>query len=185
MAALLDCPVCQAPLAPFKFNSVETDVCAKGCGVWLDKGVLAELEKGESSQDALDAAFPGLHQKNEDVKASLEAPHRMCPVDHNPLSRYEWNLGSGLVFDRCLTCEGLWLDAGELEGYSASVKKFREHPPELTPEIQAKMAAAKAKAEGDWETGTERAARAVVPWDLWYIDDLARLMLKRTLNRIN
>jgi Zn-finger nucleic acid-binding protein len=36
----------------------------------------------------------------------------MCPVCHIPLLTFEW---SGVELDRCDTCGGTWLDAGELE----------------------------------------------------------------------
>lgn len=176
------CPVCFSPLTPLDFNGVETDLCRKGCGVWLDEGELEAVE-GSDSLERIDAAFPGAFEKA-DVKKSLkETPGRQCPADQTPLHRYEWNLGSGLVFDGCPACQGLWLDAGELEGYSRYIRQFMAEPPELSPEIQARMQAVKRQVEAEWDASLEETARRVVPWDLWFLDDLKRVLLKRTMRR--
>lgn len=176
------CPVCFTPLSVLDFNGVETDLCRKGCGVWLDEGELEAIELSDSLE-RIDDAFPGAFEKS-DVKKSLrDVPERACPVDHTALHRYEWNLGSGIVFDNCPQCKGLWLDAGELEGYSQYIKRFMARPPELTPEIQAKMDAIRVQVDADWEADIDRTAKRVVPWDLWFLDDLKRILLKRTMKR--
>jgi hypothetical protein len=45
------------------------------------------------------------------VKA-CEEKSRECPIDGTPMSKAIAHL---IVIDRCPTCQGVWLDAGELE----------------------------------------------------------------------
>ena len=42
--------------------------------------------------------------------------------------------------DHCKSCQGTWLDAGELEGYVAHLEDMEENPVMLTPEQTAELA---------------------------------------------
>lgn len=45
---------------------------------------------------------------------------RLCPVDGSRLEKQQSN---GIIIDRCPECEGIWLDAGELETIRDASKK--------------------------------------------------------------
>jgi Zn-finger nucleic acid-binding protein len=173
----LNCPVCKNPLSQFRFHHEEVDICRRGCGIWFDTGELTKVEESDTLEN-IDKAFDGVYEKK-DLKQSLKKdPVRHCPRDNAELQRYEWNVGSAIVLDGCSECQGIWMDAGELEGYSQYIKNFRQHPPELTPELRAKMDQVKAKVEADWESTLDKTAHSLVPWDLWFIDDLRRHLIK-------
>jgi Zn-finger nucleic acid-binding protein len=171
------CPVCHHSLSPFLFNGVEVDICSAGrCGVWFDYGE-AVVVQASDSLDAIDQAFAGEFQP-QPVQEELEKPTKRCPRDGEELSRYEWNLGSGIVLDRCPHDGGIWMDAGELEAYAALVKEFQAHPPVLTPELQAKLDADKAKIDASFGEALDRVTGSHVRWDAWLLDDMLRGMMK-------
>jgi uncharacterized protein len=61
-----------------------------------------------------------LKQLAEDEKLRLKELHHMrCPKCGMELSEVEFK---GVHIDKCLNCEGIWLDAGELE----TVSKFKK-----------------------------------------------------------
>lgn len=180
------CPVCGEALKPFRFHETVTDVCPKGCGVWFDSGEMKAVEESDNLAN-LDAAFVGecrrtVDTQGTDVKAELENfPARQCPVHHLAMDRYEWNAGSGVVIDKCSECQGIWLDAGELESYAKFVKEFYRHPPELTPAIREKLDRVRLQNEAEWSQSMNEAAKLAVPWDLWFLDDLRRGLIKSVL----
>jgi len=45
---------------------------------------------------------------------------RLCPIDASPLMKYQSN---EIIIDRCPKCNGIWLDAGELEIIKEAAKK--------------------------------------------------------------
>src|SRR3982750_3349246 len=124
------CPACQSALKPFRFHEIETDMCEKGCGVWFDENEMKQVEESDTLEN-IDHAFPGQYIK-QTAKPDPNAPARKCPVHHTPMFNFEWNVGSGIVIDKCECCNGIWVDAGELEGYCKYLKDFYKHPPELT-----------------------------------------------------
>jgi hypothetical protein len=50
--------------------------------------------------------------------AEANEAQRMCPSDASALKKA---LAHGVIIDRCPTCGGVWLDAGELERVSEEV----------------------------------------------------------------
>jgi Zn-finger nucleic acid-binding protein len=178
--ALRKCPVCAAVLKAFHFNEIETDICRNGCGVWFDENELKQIEESDNLEN-IDKAFPGEYVKKQDAPARKQAHDRQCPVHHTSMFSFEWNVGSGIFIDKCETCHGVWMDAGELEGYCKFIKDFYKYPPELTPAIREKMDKMREQFEKDWNINMEAAAQTAVPWDLWYIDDLRRHLVKSVL----
>lgn len=161
----MNCPVCDKPLSAFNFNNIEVDVCkSSDCGIWFDYGELQDVSSSASPAD-IDSAFAGNFQHKDDNEERNEAD-KHCPRHSQIiLDRYEWNYGSGIFLDNCSSCHGVWLDAGEVEGMTKMVDDFQKNPPELTPEMAAKLQAINDDVErkyseaiegaiGNWEEGT-------------------------------
>jgi hypothetical protein len=53
------------------------------------------------------------------LAAAEERPHA-CPVDGTLMTKSVAHL---MIIDRCPTCQGVWLDAGELESLTADVAR--------------------------------------------------------------
>lgn len=177
------CPVCQSALKPFRFHEIDTDLCEKGCGVWFDESEMKRVEESDTLEN-IDHAFPGQYIK-QNAKPDPKAQARKCPVDHTPMFNFEWNVGSGIVLDKCETCDGIWMDAGELEGYCKFIKDFYKHPPELTPALREKMDKVRLQVEHEWDSNIDKAANAAVPWHLWFVDDLCRHLVKTVLRVVD
>ena len=173
----LACPLCSESLEETRFNNIEVDVCSKGCGAWFDYGELKDVEESDTLL-AIDNAFPGVYTPQALKESMADTPRKCVRHPEQELSRYHWNLGSGLVFDKCATCQGMWLDAGELEGYAEVVKKFRTAPPELTPELVAKLGEARVNAEKKLAEQLDIATQKTVRWDFWLVDDALRGLMK-------
>ncbi len=174
---VMKCPVCHEGLTIFNFNGTDVDICTRRqCGIWFDAGETGAVELSDTLE-GIDEAFAGEFNPRP-VEESMADKERLCPRHGTLLDRYEWNLGSGIVLDRCPSCAGIWMDSGEVEGYAGFVKRFRENPPELTPELHAKLIAARTEAERKFDEALDRVTHSHVGWDLGLVDDMLRGLIK-------
>jgi Zn-finger nucleic acid-binding protein len=89
--------------------NIEIDVCPKCNGIWLDPGELAKLLKDRKLTDYLTKEI-GTQSKSELV----------CPKCGGLM---DIESAEDTEIDVCLTCHGVWLDAGELEDLKAKSKE--------------------------------------------------------------
>lgn len=131
---VLNCPDCRQALDRVQWHGIAVEVCGSCHGMWLDSGELCRIEERDTEEN-IDRAFVGdmvrKSLKEADSELASETK-RTCPRDEALLARKEWNWETHLVFDYCGVCGGMWLDAGELEGYVAFMKDMKEHPVQLS-----------------------------------------------------
>ena len=104
-----DCPRCEVPLeaqqrAAAK-SPVTVDICPKCHGLYLDHGELMLLTGNRPLEDLL---VRELRIDTED--------RALCPACFGFM---EFETPLGVQLDICSSCQGIWLDAGELERLSA------------------------------------------------------------------
>jgi len=103
-------------------RSVEADVCPKCNGIFLDKKEIRALT-GSSSLHALLTKFLGL-----DSDSRLVCPNCGGLMDGED--------AGDVRVDVCLDCNGVWLDAGELNRLAEmDDAQFREFTPDKVEEI--------------------------------------------------
>lgn len=88
-----------------EYGFVILDVCPKCEGAWFDKGELDRLDDSVWT-NVEDVDFNNVSEFHK----SLKCPK--CQSDMKPLSPSD---AKELVVDKCLACEGFWLDKGELD----------------------------------------------------------------------
>lgn len=86
-------------------------------GHWLPRGVLKGLAERQ-----LELELPPLLDIDE---ATMHHSGRFCPEDELELVEYAF-AGSEIRIEQCLTCNGIWLDAGELKKLMAYVFEHTE-----------------------------------------------------------
>jgi Zn-finger nucleic acid-binding protein len=59
---------------------------------------------------------------------------RKCPQDSSALRQHEFAEHSGITIDQCATCQGIWLDKGELASILNYLDKDRTKEPEVETE---------------------------------------------------
>jgi Zn-finger nucleic acid-binding protein len=107
------CPRCRVDLQPKtvitdgEWGLVTIDACGQCGGIWVD----AEDQKADAKVNIL------YDQQLVDLQAN--PPQRPetdgeigCPGCGSEMLRFDWN-NRQLYLDRCLSCKGYWLDAGE------------------------------------------------------------------------
>jgi Zn-finger nucleic acid-binding protein len=77
-----------------------------GCkGIWFDSG---EIARAMRSMQIVDAPDPPTN-----LQSTPREPCA-CPVCQETMSRVQSRVIQGLLYDRCKTCRGVWLDTGEV-----------------------------------------------------------------------
>lgn len=111
------CPKCnEESLWAFDYEGIEVDFCDTCKGIWLDEGELASYV--ELSKD-----IPDLETAMETARET-EMP---CPKCSGFLHELEYAEGAGIFIDRCNTCNGIFLDAGEISDIE-TLSATLEHP---------------------------------------------------------
>jgi len=105
----LKCPRCDIEMKQVDRDGIIIDVCMKCHGTWFDAKELDALSKTRGSLEALIYV-------SKPIGSQLKCPR--CGT----VTKYS-NVEGKVVIDFCEECEGVWLDAGELQ-------KLREALPE-------------------------------------------------------
>ena len=103
----MKCPKCGGDLVKTNVCEVEVDRCKSCRGVWCDQDELSEL---------LDRSNWELRQLTGSRRQeSLDLQKAKCPRDNSDLMRVHSALDKDVVLDTCPNCQGIWLDAGEID----------------------------------------------------------------------
>jgi predicted amidophosphoribosyltransferase len=60
------------------------------------------------------------HQELALLVAASSETQRLCPTDGEPMAK---EIAHSVIIDRCPRCQGVWLDAGELEFIGSSLEE--------------------------------------------------------------
>ena len=104
------CPGCGGLLAekPIPHTDVRVDACKACQGLWFDRGALTLVVRSE--------------ERHPTFRAEELRPTMHCPRCKVPLTACYYP-GSFIVVDRCLKCDGLWLDHNELSEIRKTVRE--------------------------------------------------------------
>lgn len=114
------CPKCGMELLEFGYQTIRIDQCSGCDGIWLDRGELEAVEhmhregilsleldtKWVRAKEKLDQTTP------EELEERKRQTHMRCPRCSSALEEIQ---DHGIPVDRCTTCGGVWLDAGEFD----------------------------------------------------------------------
>jgi len=108
----MNCPRCQTTLERHpiieRHNEIIVDKCPSCQGIWFDKDELKPLENISEPVLVEWRKIPSEY----DQLTALNCP--FCP-GHPMMNKEEHHRDEKVIFDYCKTCEGIWLDGGELE----------------------------------------------------------------------
>ena len=110
---LVVCPECDVGMKKKDFRRTRLDECTKCGGLWFDP---AELPK-EAAAELPDAMAAG-------------SSERVCALErrHGPMTRLE--MGK-VEIERCISCGGSFLDAGEIERLRRGAAPRRTKPRQM------------------------------------------------------
>ena len=136
----LTCPNCKAELVPKIIGGIEIDYCENGCkGIWFDEGELKKIREVPDKCETFTEVEGSFVTKPK--AESLQEEKRMCPrCENEELYKYNWDMNSNIFLDSCSKCNGMWMDAGELQGMNEYLKKMAQKQAPNEEEIKIKLA---------------------------------------------
>ena len=107
----MKCPDCQNELYEIACNGININECVECKGRWFDRG---ELRAAKNREDD-DLRWLDFDPFGDDAEQlSVPSDGKKCPKCSKQMSSLTYK-SSKLVIDKCLKCEGVWLDHGEFE----------------------------------------------------------------------
>ena len=127
----MNCPNCQNPLQTTNYEGIAIETCRKCNGEWLDEAELGKIVKlrevkfGPEERRAIAESTTITGVVVSDVDRDLK-----CPKCNGTTDAVNYAGDTGIVIDRCTSCHGVWLDAGELEKIQMVVEGWEDALPE-------------------------------------------------------
>ncbi|MBN2120540.1 MAG: zf-TFIIB domain-containing protein [Candidatus Omnitrophica bacterium] len=112
----MDCPVCKIPLENIQYQDQSVDICKRCGGIWFDKSELYEVITSLLSENKVDFQDIKEAYMRKPLTYKRETqPVRKCPRCGKDMLIFNYSYDSNVILDRCLSCEGIWTDRGEIE----------------------------------------------------------------------
>jgi Zn-finger nucleic acid-binding protein len=102
----MNCPKCNSVFEPVSYEGITVDRCTGCKGLWVKASVRKQLRetKGAESLDSGDVRTGRLMDQVTNV---------LCPECQKPMETREDTDQHHISYEACLSCEGVFLDAGE------------------------------------------------------------------------
>lgn len=108
------CPNCHAPLSSCLYAGQSIDRCRSCGGVWFDSNELGPVISALASRDQV--PFQSIRGAGTFAapKNPAAEPEKDCPRCHCPTHIFNYAYDSNIFLNRCPSCDGIWVDRGEL-----------------------------------------------------------------------
>ena len=137
----MKCPIDNIKLEKKIYEGdVEVDVCNICSGIWLDKGELEAIQKLRENN------YEQAHTERYIMSSQLKNAYHLgtkpedrklsCPKCSQPLIQKEYGYASLILIDVCTnsTCQGIWLDKGELQALEIYYEQLQNQNKKSTHE---------------------------------------------------
>lgn len=114
----MKCPECSIQLEDHILVGKLYHKCPGCGGLWFDKGELSEIMQVKD-WFKIDSKYMGASTK-------IDKSKQLCPRDEETLNTLEYGQETGIKIDVCPKCEGLWLDAGEVQAIHKDSETWTE-----------------------------------------------------------
>jgi len=116
----MNCPNCAETLVEEEIKNQQIDRCPKCNGIYFDKGELESLVGLIKTYESIE-----LEELDIDLVPQSEKERKLvCPRDGAPMIEQQI---LGVVFDQCTSCEGIWLDGGEISALKILENHIRQN----------------------------------------------------------
>ncbi len=106
------CPKCDLSLTETEYGPVTIDKCNQCGGIWLDGGELQPLTESLIKSNSIPQKDIRLGQRVI-LTHKMNTPSIDCPRCHIPTRFTNYAYDSNIIIERCMRCEGIWLNKDE------------------------------------------------------------------------
>ena len=122
----MDCPRCYDQLKDHILEGKLYHKCHSCGGLWFDKGELAQIMEAKN--------WFKIDSKLEKTSTRIDKSNLACPRDKKSLHTLEYEHETDIKVNVCSKCEGLWLDAGDVQAIHKASETWLEKIKELIEE---------------------------------------------------
>lgn len=110
----MKCPVDQHVFKEFPLQSTAIDVCPQCAGIWFSATEFESLVRTFVQGEQLEL-LP-FHKKThpEPPRHYWQESPLHCPAGHGVMKKHDYAGDSKIHIDQCWTCDGFWLDGGDV-----------------------------------------------------------------------
>lgn len=113
----MNCPKCNSELSTFQVDEMKLEQCTSCEGMWFDKDEIRQVkDKADSDLNWMDFEIWKHADKFKSGKHKYNCPK--CNQKMEVLNYDETNI----EIDYCKSCEGVWLDKGEIQKLIAALE---------------------------------------------------------------
>ena len=105
----MNCPDCGNALILKDYKDIEIHECANCGGKWFERGQLKSA-KDNANENMSWLDFDPFGSDAEEL--SIQSEGKQCPRCSKKMSSLKYSK-SNIIIDKCMVCEGVWLDPGE------------------------------------------------------------------------
>lgn len=133
---MISCPLCRRTMETVNISGVEIDFCRNGCkGVWFDNYELIKLDELHEGQGPILEEILTAPPVDDTRSEKL-----ICPRCDVALRRRKYRSGSSVEIDNCYSCNGIFLDSGELAMIRDNYEDIQEQSQVFLAAIEEKLA---------------------------------------------
>jgi len=127
------CPNCSVSMNSEVAAGVSIDECPECRGLWFDADELKRVMLTDP------VSLAGLEEETATFVPQHypEGSTRRCPVCERVLDRFQYEYDSPIQLDACGTCNGIWVDSGELKRMSDWLDSHSGAAPRNSEAIEA------------------------------------------------
>jgi len=119
---VMKCPSCNYNLKQYKYHGLVVDICPNCKGIWFDPGEMKEYIEF-LLKDRNDVPSAKIELNKEIVTIDHITGHlKLCPSCNEPMRKFNYAYDSNIILDRCLACNGIWTDGGEIYKLAVYIK---------------------------------------------------------------
>lgn len=107
----LKCPKCSSPLETVSYQGITVERCRACAGIWFERCDIEQLKtiKGSETLD--------IGQSQTNPAGERPQPYCSCPQCREAMMQMLDIDQYAIWYEKCLKCQGVWLDAGEFTQY--------------------------------------------------------------------
>ena len=124
----MKCPRCASILYPVEYDGVQIQVCSACKGEWLASGELRQLVDHHNKVFS-PAEIASIEAVSKEIFTAERGDHDEldCPsCEGIRMEHFNYGDTSGIILHKCLQCNGIWADKGELEKIEALVDGWKQ-----------------------------------------------------------
>ncbi len=143
----MKCPQCSSFLQPSTYEGAFIYSCNSCGGEFMGGETLAYIVR--TRQERFSAALTEMLAERTPVFGVPDAETTrslICPTCGEPMEVLNYAVDSGIFVDRCVGCEGIWLDHQELEKIQIIMEKWSTEAPQQLQAVSGKLEISRQKA---------------------------------------